>query len=113
MRGRSHFLVGRRRASRPPVAMVQLVNPDLAAERIAVDAQQTRGPRLISIGAVQHSLDEFFLKLVHRFFKQNASLDHLTHKRFELIFHGLLLRKTLLVVSSPQNQESSTPANRR
>src|SRR4029077_11333792 len=59
------------------VAMIELVDPDLAAQRITMDAQQARGAGLISIRAIQHALDEFFLKFVHCFFKQNASLDHL------------------------------------
>jgi hypothetical protein len=63
----------------PVVPMVQLVDANLAAERIPMNAQQTRGAGLISIGAIQHALDEFLFKLVQRFFKQNASLDHLTH----------------------------------
>ena len=44
------------------------------------------------------SIDKLFLKLIYGFFKQNAAFDHLTHQRFELIFHGLPLRETLLSV---------------
>lgn len=78
--------------------MVQFVDADLAAECVAVNAQEPRGAGLISIGTVENSLDEFFLELVHRFLKQNASLDHLSHECLELIFHDRPLRKTLLIV---------------
>jgi hypothetical protein len=63
----------------PMVPVVQLVKTDFAAQRIAMYAQQARSARLISIGAIEHALDEFFFKLVYSFVKQNASLDHLTH----------------------------------
>jgi hypothetical protein len=80
VRGRFHFPERRGEASGAPVvAMIQLVDTDLAAQRIAMDAQQARGAGLISIRAIQHALDEFFFEFVDCFFKQNASLDHLTH----------------------------------
>jgi len=59
--------------------MIQFVEIDLAAQSIAVNAQKPRGTGLISIGTIENPLNEFFLELVYRFLKQNASLDHLTH----------------------------------
>jgi hypothetical protein len=80
VRGRFHFRKGAAKGSGAPVvAMIQLVDIDLATQRIAMDAQQARGAGLISIRAIQHTLDEFFFEFVDCFFKQNASLDHLTH----------------------------------
>jgi hypothetical protein len=80
VRGRFHFRKGAAKGSGAPVvAMIQLVDIDLATQRIAMDAQQAGGAGLISIRAIQHALDEFFFEFVDCFFKQNASLDHLTH----------------------------------
>ena len=73
--------------------VIELVEVDLAAERIAVNAEQARGARLVAVGAVQHALDELLLKFVDRFVKQNSSLHHLAHQRFQLIFHDRTLRK--------------------
>lgn len=63
----------------PMSPMVQFVEVDLAAQSIAVNAQKPRGAGLISIGTIENPFNEFFLELVHRFLKQNASLDHLSH----------------------------------
>ena len=63
----------------PMSPMVQFVEVDLAAQRIAVNAQKPRGAGLISIGTIENPFNEFFLELVYRFLKQNASLDHLSH----------------------------------
>jgi len=79
IRGRFHLGVAAEASGAPVRPMLQLINTDLTAERIAMNAQQSRGAGLISIRAIQHALDEFLLKFVHCFFKQNASLDHLTH----------------------------------
>ncbi len=63
----------------PMSPMVQFVEVDLAAQSIAVNAQKPRGAGLISIGTIENPFNEFFLELVYRFLKQNASLDHLSH----------------------------------
>jgi hypothetical protein len=75
------LFLARRRADRlgAPVPMVQLVHADLPAQRIAMNAEQTRCPGLVSIGAIEYALYEFLFELIYSFFKQNASLDHLTH----------------------------------
>ena len=44
---------------------VELVSIDLAAERIAVNAQNLGGTGLISIHPVQHALDETFFELTN------------------------------------------------
>ncbi len=60
-------------------SVVQFVNANLTAKRITMNTKEPRGAGLISVGAVEHALNKFLLELVHRFIKQNASLDHLTH----------------------------------
>jgi hypothetical protein len=78
--GRSHFPAARTTASGAAVGpVVQLVNANLAAKRITMNTEESRGAGLIAIGTVEHALDKFFLELVYRFFKQNASLDHLAY----------------------------------
>jgi hypothetical protein len=57
--------------------VIQLVEADLSAEGVAMNAEQSRGTRLIPVGTVEHTLDEFLLKLVDRFVKQDPALDHL------------------------------------
>ena len=81
--------------------MVQLVNTDLAAKRIPMNTEEPRSARLISIGAVEHALDKFLLELVDRFIKHDASLDHLTDQRFQLIFHSPTLPQELVIVAIP------------
>ena len=60
-------------------AMVQLIEADLTAEGIAMNSQETRGSRLIPVRTIEHAFDKFLLEFIYSFFKQNASLDHLTH----------------------------------
>jgi hypothetical protein len=60
-------------------SVVQFVNTNLTAKRIPMNTEEPRSAGLISIRSVEYALDKFLLELVHRFIKQNASLDHLTH----------------------------------
>jgi len=62
--------------------VIQLVLHHFAAQRIAVNAQEFRGARLVSIGTIQHALDEAFFKLADRFVEQNSSLHHLGYQAF-------------------------------
>ena len=71
---------------------IQLVSVDLAAERIAMDAKNFRGARLISIGPVQHALDEALFELAHGLVEQNPALHHLYDEPFQLVFHDGTLR---------------------
>jgi hypothetical protein len=67
--------------------MIELILPDLAAKRIAMNSKNFCRSALIPIRAFQHPLDEFLLKFRDGFFEQNTALYHQPHKRFQLIFH--------------------------
>jgi hypothetical protein len=60
----------------------------LAAERIAVNAEDLRGAGLIAAGAIHDALDEFLLELGDCFFEQNAPIHHLGNQGFQLIFQN-------------------------
>jgi hypothetical protein len=77
----------------PSVAVgVQLVLFDLSAERIAVDAEELRRPRLVAVRAIQHALDKPFLELPDGFIKEDSPFHHLIDEPFQLIFHDVTLR---------------------
>jgi len=65
---------------------------DLPAKRIAVNAENVRGTRLIAVGAIQDTLDEALLKFLDRLLKQNAPVHHLVDKPIQLVFQGCTLR---------------------
>jgi hypothetical protein len=71
---------------------VELVLIDLAAERIAVNAKNSRGAGLVAVGAVQNALDETLFEFANGFVKQDPALDHLIDEPFQLIFHDGTLR---------------------
>jgi hypothetical protein len=73
--------------------VVELVNLDFASQGVAVDAQNFRGTRLIPVGALKRSLDEFFFEFEDGFFKENAPLHHHGYQGLELIFHDRTLRE--------------------
>jgi len=58
------------------MAVVQFVQVDFAAKRIAVNTQQSRGARLIAVGAVENTFDELLFEFVHSFAKKNPSIHH-------------------------------------
>ena len=60
--------------------MIELVFADLAAKRIAMNSKNFCSPAPIPIRVLQHSLDEFLLKLRDGFFEQNTALYHQPHK---------------------------------
>lgn len=72
--------------------LVELVLADFAAERIAVDAEKARGPRLVAVGAIQHALNEFLFEFVDGLIKEDSPIYHLPDQRFQLIFHDRTLR---------------------
>ena len=71
---------------------VEFVLVDLAAERIAMNAQNSCGLGLVAAGAVQDALDETLFEFAYGFVKQNPALDHLIDEPFQLIFHDDTLR---------------------
>lgn len=92
---------------------VELVEADLAAQRIAVHAQDPRRARLVAIGAVEHTLDELFLKFADRLLEEDTAVHHLSDEGFELIFQGRTLRKDAPGLPAWPLQASSWPVNRQ
>jgi hypothetical protein len=74
------------------VALFELVEFDLAAQGVAMDAQQSSGAGLIAIGSVQRSADQSLLEFIDRFVEQYATIHHLAHQSFKLISHDGTLR---------------------
>ena len=72
--------------------MIQLVQIDLAAERIAVNSKQPGGARLVAVKTFQHALDEFLFKFVDRFVELDPTIHHLANQRFQLLLHRSTLR---------------------
>ena len=70
---------------------VELVEADLAAERIPVNSQQACGVRLVAVRPVQHAFDELLFEFVDGFVEMNPALHHLPDQGFQLIFHGRTL----------------------
>ena len=92
-------------------AVFELIKTDLAAERVAMDAQDARSARLVAVRAVQRTLDEFLLEFGDCFVKENAAIHHLADESFKLIFHLRTLRRNTLFVAP--TQASSWPVNFR
>jgi hypothetical protein len=74
------------------VSLFELVESDLAAQRIPVNAQQASGSRLIAVGSVQGPADKSLLEFIDRFVEQNPAIHHLAHQSFKLISHDDTLR---------------------
>jgi hypothetical protein len=72
--------------------MIQLIEVDLAAERIAVNPQQPSGARLVAVETVQYALDKFLFKFIHRFIEMDSTLHHQANQRFQLLLHRSTLR---------------------
>lgn len=73
---------------------LQFVFADLAAQRIAVNAQYTRGTGLIAAGLIDGAFDEAPLEFRDCFLKQNPALHHLPYEGFQLISQVFILRST-------------------
>jgi len=72
--------------------VIQLIEIDLTAERIAVNPKQPCSARLIAVESVQHALDKLFFKLVDRFVEMDPALHHQANQRFQLLLHRSTLR---------------------
>jgi hypothetical protein len=70
----------------------KLVLINLAAKRIAVNAENFSGTRLVAVGAIQNALDEALFKFADSFVKHNPTFHHLIDEPFQLIFHDGTLR---------------------
>src|SRR5208283_6178794 len=75
-----------------PAPMIQLVFRHLAAQGVAVNAQDFGGTRLVAIGALQDAFDEALLEFPDGLVKQDSALHHLGDKPFQLISHVNTLR---------------------
>jgi hypothetical protein len=69
-------------SARVVAPVIELVLHDLAAERVAVYAEDMRRSRLIAVGAVQNALDETLLEFSNRFVEKDAAFHHLHDKPF-------------------------------
>jgi hypothetical protein len=72
--------------------MIKFVQIDLPAERIAVNSQQARGARLITVETLQHALDKFLFKFVYCFVEMDPAIHHKPYQRFQLLLHDSTLR---------------------
>src|SRR5207245_5617106 len=97
----------------PARAVLELVQSDLAAERVTVDAQHACGARLVALRAVEHPLDELLFEFGHRLVEEDASLHHLSNQRFQLILHDCTLLPDKRGFPDGSRQVSSWPVNCR
>jgi hypothetical protein len=72
--------------------MVELVEVNLAAERVPVDSEQACGARLVASRPVQHAFDELLLEFVDGLVELDPALHHLPDQGLQLIFHNGTLR---------------------
>ena len=80
----------------PARPVIEFVKVNLAAERVAMDAEEARGARLIAPRAVQYAFDEFLFEFVDRLIEMDPALHHLADESFELILHRSTLRKKVV-----------------
>src|ERR1700674_5989061 len=75
------------RSLQPTMPMINFIQIDLAAERIAVNSQQPSSARLVAVEPFQHALDKFLFKFVDRFIEMDSTLHHLANQRIQLLLH--------------------------
>jgi hypothetical protein len=71
---------------------IELVFTNLAAQGIAVNAEDFRGAGLIAVSTVQNTLDKTLFEFPDCLVKKYAALHHLIDEPFQLIFHDDTLR---------------------
>jgi hypothetical protein len=62
--------------------MIEFVLGDFAAEGVAMDAQDFRGARLITVGALEDTFDEAFFEFADGLIEKDAALDHQRYQAF-------------------------------
>ena len=67
--------------------MIELVEPNLAAERVAVNSEQTCCAGLVAPRPIQDTFDEFLFEFIDGFVELYPAFHHLPDQRFQLIFH--------------------------
>jgi hypothetical protein len=78
--------------ARAVVVGSELVLVNLAAQRVAMDAEDLRSAGLIAVGPLQDALDKALFEFSDSFIEQNPTLYHLGDQSFQLIFHDRTLR---------------------
>lgn len=76
--------------------VIEFVGLDLAAEGVAMNAEEFGGAGLIAISALECALDEFFFEFGDGFLEKDAPFDHHPDERLQLIFHDSTLRATAI-----------------
>ena len=71
---------------------IELIDIDLAAQGVAVNAEELCGAGLVAGGAVQDALDETLFEFADGLVEQNPPLHHLIDEPFQLVFHVGTLR---------------------
>src|SRR3970282_1165159 len=75
-------------AALAPVGVaVELVELDLAAQGVAVQAKDAGGAGLVAPVGLEHLPDEALLELGEGFVKQDPALHQLVHQGVQLVFH--------------------------
>src|SRR5713226_4339620 len=97
----------------PPGPGFELVLSDLAAKRVAMNAEHACGAGLIAFGTVQHALDELLFKFRDRLVEHDSAFHHLSDQRFELVFHNGTLRREVRGCSDGSRQDNSWPVSFR
>src|SRR5579863_237479 len=90
--------------------VIELVDFDLSAQCVAVDAEALSGSRLVSIGELERALDELLFEFGDGFLEENAAFDHHADEGLELIFHGDTLHE---YETYPPNQTLTSRAPTR
>lgn len=96
------------------MAVFKFVFLDLAAERVAVNAQKASGARLVARRMVHGAFDEAPFEFRECLIEQNSTIHHLANERFQLILHDAFLRIPLGGAAKPPQKSYSTsrPVNR-
>jgi len=71
---------------------IELIEVDLAAERVAMNTKEPCGARLIAVEAVQDALDKFLFKFIHCFIEMDPAIHHQANQRLQLLLHRSTLR---------------------
>src|SRR5262249_59482774 len=95
----------------PPV---EFVLDDLPAQGVAVNPQDVRRPRLISVDAVQYAFDKTLLEFANGLIEENSAIHHLPYEAFQLVLHVCTLQRMRESVPGavvPVNAFSASPTH--
>lgn len=98
------------------MTVFEFVFLDLAAKRVAVNAEKAGSAGLVARRMVHGAFDEAPFEFCKRLTKQNSAIHHLPDERFQLILHDDFLRIPLggRAAAKPlqKSYSSSRPVNR-